>query len=206
MLTPREAAASFRVSPATAHRWWQRWRSASDRERAICDCRRQTGWGPRLVAGATGFAHSSVRKVLHRFGLSRPPRAQREPANSSRRGFARRTEPNRSGGHSFFFVTGASSRTRRTRRARSAPRPERATRSAYPTPPSTVERSRLVSSRSRRGRNLRASLSLELLAACAVRTSQTETGSATVISSFERSCASGTPARTASSCAATATP
>jgi transposase InsO family protein len=103
----REAATSFRVSPATAHRWWQRWRSASDRERAsraclldrssrparsprrlapaleraICDCRRQTGWGPRLVAGATGFAHSTVWKVLHRFGLSRPPRAPREPAN-----------------------------------------------------------------------------------------------------------------------------
>ena len=103
----REAAASFRVSPATAHRWWQRWRSASDRERAsraclldrssrparsprrllpaleqaICECRRQTGWGPRLVAGATGFHHSTVWKVLHRFGLSRAPRARREPAN-----------------------------------------------------------------------------------------------------------------------------
>ena len=35
-------------------------------ERAICDCRRQTGWGPRLVAGATGFAHSTVWKVLRR--------------------------------------------------------------------------------------------------------------------------------------------
>jgi transposase len=96
----RAAAASFSVSPATAHRWWKRWRAASDLEhmslaclldrssrparsprrlapeceRAICDCRRKTGWGPRLVAGATGFAHSTVWKVLRRFGLSRPPR------------------------------------------------------------------------------------------------------------------------------------
>jgi len=103
----RAAAASFSVSPATAHRWWQRWRAASDLEhaslaclldrssrparsprrlapeceRAICDCRRKTGWGPRLVAGATGFAHSTVWKVLRRFGLSRPPRPARERAN-----------------------------------------------------------------------------------------------------------------------------
>jgi transposase InsO family protein len=37
--------------------------------------------GPRLVAGATGFAHSTVSKVLRRAGISRPPRALREPAN-----------------------------------------------------------------------------------------------------------------------------
>jgi len=49
--------------------------------RTICECRRTTGWGPRLVAGATGFAHSTVWKVLRRFGLSRPERAPREPAN-----------------------------------------------------------------------------------------------------------------------------
>jgi transposase len=103
----REAAATFNVSCATAHRWWLRWRQASaserqslsclfDRssrparsprrlapelERAICDCRRKTGWGPRLVAGATGFCHSTVWKVLRRFGLSRPPRTARDPAN-----------------------------------------------------------------------------------------------------------------------------
>jgi hypothetical protein len=40
------------------------------------------GWGPRLVAGATGFAHSTVWKVLRRAGLSRRPRPLREPANS----------------------------------------------------------------------------------------------------------------------------
>jgi transposase len=104
----REAASMFNVSPATAHRWWHRWRSASERERqglsclcdrssrprgsprrlaaecelAICECRRRTGWGPRLVAGATGFRHSTVWKVLRRFGLSRPARLSRGPANS----------------------------------------------------------------------------------------------------------------------------
>jgi transposase InsO family protein len=103
----RAAATTFNVSSATAHRWWQRWLKASDAERrslsclldrssrparsprrlapeleqAICECRRSTGWGPRLVAGATGFAHSTVWKVLRRFGLSRPPRPAREPAN-----------------------------------------------------------------------------------------------------------------------------
>jgi transposase InsO family protein len=33
-----------------------------------------------LVAGATGFAHSTVWKVLKRAGISRPPRPAREPA------------------------------------------------------------------------------------------------------------------------------
>jgi transposase InsO family protein len=103
----REAAEAFNVSVATAHRWSKRWRQASTAERgslsclfdrssrparsprrlapqleqAICDCRRKTGWGPRLVGGATGFAHSTVWKVLRRAGLSRPPRPAREPAN-----------------------------------------------------------------------------------------------------------------------------
>ena len=35
-----------------------------------------------MVGGATGFAHSTVWKVLRRAGLSRPPRAAKEPANS----------------------------------------------------------------------------------------------------------------------------
>ena len=104
----RQAAASFGVSPATAHRWWHRWLDSSDEGRRslsclfdrssrprrsprqlapelaerICVCRRETGWGPRLVAAATGFAHSTVWKVLRRAGISRPPRAAREPANS----------------------------------------------------------------------------------------------------------------------------
>ena len=103
----KAAAAAFSVSPATAHRWWHRWVEAGDEargtlsclfdrssrphrsprqlapelERAICACRRDTGWGPRLVAGATGFAHSTVWKVLKRAGLSRAARAAKEPAN-----------------------------------------------------------------------------------------------------------------------------
>ena len=103
----RRAAEGFHVSPATAHRWWRRWQQAGAGERVglaclcdrssrparsprrldaaseqtICDCRRKTGWGPRLITGATGFSHSTVWKVLRRFGLSRPPRPEREPAN-----------------------------------------------------------------------------------------------------------------------------
>ncbi len=106
-MTLKAAAAAFSVSPVTAHRWWHRWAEAEEARRtlsclfdrssrphrsprqlapelaeAICACRRQTGWGPRLVAGATGFCHSTVWKLLTRAGLSRPPRAAREPANS----------------------------------------------------------------------------------------------------------------------------
>ena len=103
----KAAAAAFNVSPATAHRWWHRWLEAGEEarrtlsclfdrssrphrsprqlapelEEAICACRRATGWGPRLVAGATGFAHSTVWKVLRRAGISRPARAVKEPAN-----------------------------------------------------------------------------------------------------------------------------
>jgi len=103
-LSLRAAAAAFSVSPATVHRWWHRWldggrqRSAlldrssrphcsprllaPELQERICDCRRKTGWGPRLVAGATGFAHSTVWKVLWRAGLSRRPASLKEPANS----------------------------------------------------------------------------------------------------------------------------
>jgi transposase len=100
----RAAAAAFNVSSATAHRWWHRWldggrevgalldrssrphRSprllAAELQERICECRRKTGWGPRLVAGATGFAHSTVWKVLKRAGLSRRAKPVKEPANS----------------------------------------------------------------------------------------------------------------------------
>ena len=106
-MTLKAAAAAFSVSPATAHRWWHRWLEAGEEARAtlsclfdrssrphrsprqlapeledaICACRRETGWGPRLVAGATGFAHQTVWKVLRRAGISRPARAAKEPAN-----------------------------------------------------------------------------------------------------------------------------
>jgi transposase len=103
-LSLKAAAAAFSVSPATAHRWWHRWldggrlsealldrssrphRSprllAPELQQRICDCRRKTGWGPRLVAGVTGFAHSTVWKVLKRAGLSRRLVAVKEPANN----------------------------------------------------------------------------------------------------------------------------
>jgi transposase InsO family protein len=103
----KQAAAAFSVSPATAHRWWHRWCDSSEEARRslsclldrssrphrsprllaaelqerICDCRRTTGWGPRLVAAATGSAHSTVWKVLKRAGISRRPRSVKEPAN-----------------------------------------------------------------------------------------------------------------------------
>jgi transposase InsO family protein len=104
-MSQKAAAAAFCVSPATAHRWWHRrldatpaelasgaWlldRSCRPRrsprrldpqaERRICEARRRTGWGPRLIAGETGRPHSTVWKVLRRHGLSRPERAARVP-------------------------------------------------------------------------------------------------------------------------------
>jgi transposase InsO family protein len=102
-LSLRAAAVAFSVSPATAHRWWHRWLAGGRRPHAlldgssrprrsprllaaelqerICVCRRETGWGPRLVAGATGVAHSTVWKVLKRAGISRAARAAKESPN-----------------------------------------------------------------------------------------------------------------------------
>jgi transposase InsO family protein len=105
-MTFRQAARALGVSPATAHRWWHRYADASlaerhslawaadrssrprrsprlldaDAQERICEARRHTGWGPRLIAGRTGHPHSTVWKVLHRHGLSRRPRAPRDPA------------------------------------------------------------------------------------------------------------------------------
>ena len=81
---------------ATAHRWWHRWLEADAAQRSsgdwlqdrssgriasrgawartlearICAVRQTTGWGPRLVAGATGQPHQTVWKVLLRHGFS----------------------------------------------------------------------------------------------------------------------------------------
>lgn len=105
-LTFRAAARAAGVSPATAHRWWRRYQDASPAERQslawtadrssrparsprlldpvaqgrICEARQRTGWGPRLIAGATGYPHSTVWKVLHRHGLSRRAKAPRDAA------------------------------------------------------------------------------------------------------------------------------
>ena len=40
--------------------------------------RERTGWGPRLIAGETGIAHSTVHAILSRHGCSRAPRSARE--------------------------------------------------------------------------------------------------------------------------------
>src|SRR5690348_5979180 len=105
-MTEKAAAAAFCVSPATVHRWWHRRLRATaeglrsgawllDRssrphrsprlldaiaQERICQARQRTGWGPRLVAGATGHPHSTVWKVLHRHGLSRHARRPRDAA------------------------------------------------------------------------------------------------------------------------------
>jgi transposase InsO family protein len=99
----RRAAARMGVSPGTARRWKQRWLTASERdrcsgawtvdrssrphrsprrtsaelERHVLDARRRTGWGPRLIAGQTGLAHSTVHAILRRHGQSRAPRRPR---------------------------------------------------------------------------------------------------------------------------------
>jgi hypothetical protein len=91
------------VATATAHRWRGRWLSASEEERVsgrwaldrssrprcspartasdlellVCEERRRTGWGPRLIAGTTGVAHSTVHAILVRHGLSRAPQQPR---------------------------------------------------------------------------------------------------------------------------------
>jgi transposase InsO family protein len=103
----RAAALESSVSVATAHRWWHRWleadaaqrssggwlqdrssrphrqprRLSADVEARICAVRETTGWGPRLVAGATGHPHATVWKVLWRHGLSRRPRTARGEPN-----------------------------------------------------------------------------------------------------------------------------
>jgi transposase InsO family protein len=97
----RGAARAFKVSPATAHKWWHRHRSegpaglrdrscrphrspamlAAAEQRAICRIRRKTGWGPRLIAGETGHPHSTVHRALARNGISRPTRPKRELPN-----------------------------------------------------------------------------------------------------------------------------
>src|SRR5215213_10138282 len=103
----RSAAQESSVSVATAHRWFQRWlnasaearltgawlrdrssrphrqprRTSAELEARICAVRRATGWGPRLVAGATGQPHATVWKVLSRHGISRRPPAERGAPN-----------------------------------------------------------------------------------------------------------------------------
>jgi len=103
-MTLRAAAAALNVAPATAHRWWHRWRDASegerrlgrwledrssrphrqprrlspDEEEPILRARRETSLGPGRLAGICRRARSTIWKVLHRHGLSQRRRAGRE--------------------------------------------------------------------------------------------------------------------------------
>ncbi|HEX2392358.1 MAG TPA: IS481 family transposase [Solirubrobacterales bacterium] len=103
-MTLRAAAAALNVAPATAHRWWHRWRSASEEDRRrgswLCDrssrphrqprrlsaaeegpilhARRETGLGPGRLAGVCRRPRSTVWKVLHRHGLSRRCKGAKE--------------------------------------------------------------------------------------------------------------------------------
>ena len=100
----RAAAAQSSVSPATAHKWWHRWRGASDADRVsraclnarapvprscpwqlehaveqrILDARERTNFGPARLAGLVGYRRSTVWKVLARHGVSRRRRTPRE--------------------------------------------------------------------------------------------------------------------------------
>jgi Homeodomain-like domain len=105
MKWPERRAAEFLcVSSATAHCWKRRWLAASESDRGsgawaqdrssrprrspqrtaasvearVLAARERTGWGPRLIAGETGVAHSTVHAILKRHGRSRAPRTPRE--------------------------------------------------------------------------------------------------------------------------------
>ena len=103
-MTLRAAAAALNVAPATAHRWWHRWKDAGEEERGsrtwlldrpsrphrqprrlsageeepILRARRQTNLGPGRLAGICRRARSTIWKVLHRHGLSQRRRGVRE--------------------------------------------------------------------------------------------------------------------------------
>lgn len=97
----RAAARQSAVSPATAHRWWHRWRQASDADRAslaclatrssrprscpwalaapaerrILDARERTNYGPARLAGLVGHSRGTIWKVLARHGCSQRRRS-----------------------------------------------------------------------------------------------------------------------------------
>src|SRR3954451_24940495 len=101
--TLRAAAAALNVAPATAHRWWHRWRGASEEERAsraclrtrrpvpkscpwalsaeeeqrILEARATTNWGPMRLTWRSVRRRQTFEKVLHRDGASRRRRSER---------------------------------------------------------------------------------------------------------------------------------
>ena len=102
-LTFAAAAAAANVASSTAHRWVSRWRSATAEQRAsltclegrssrprscpairsqadhdrVCEVRRRTGWGPRLIATEVDIPHATVSRILRRRGCSRRPLVDR---------------------------------------------------------------------------------------------------------------------------------
>jgi transposase InsO family protein len=52
-------------------------RTAPELEAEVCQARKRTGWGPRLIAGEVGLAHSTVHAILRRHELSRAARKPR---------------------------------------------------------------------------------------------------------------------------------
>jgi transposase InsO family protein len=103
-MTRRQAAAWRRVSPSTVQYWIDRYRHASDAERRagswacdrpstpkhqprrssdelherVCEARRRTGWGPRLIASELAIPHATVSRCLERRGLSRAPKPAKD--------------------------------------------------------------------------------------------------------------------------------
>jgi transposase InsO family protein len=103
-MTRRQAAAWRRVSASTVQYWIDRFQQATEAERRsgawakdrssrprrsptlsseqthdrVCEERRRTGWGPRLIASELGIPHSTVSRCLERRGLSRRPAAPKE--------------------------------------------------------------------------------------------------------------------------------
>jgi transposase len=103
-MSRRQAAEWRRVSVSTVQYWVDRYRDASEQERRsgawaddrpctphrqparcservhdrVCSARKQTGWGPRLIASELGMAHATVWRCLRRRGCSRRPRAPRD--------------------------------------------------------------------------------------------------------------------------------
>src|SRR6202012_2989218 len=88
--TFRAAAAAMNVAPATAHRWWWRWQTATEPERVsgrwawdrssrprrcqartpskhgqrICQARERTNLGPGRLAAVVGSPRATVHAVL----------------------------------------------------------------------------------------------------------------------------------------------
>jgi transposase-like protein len=101
--TLRATVAALGVAPATAHRWWHRWKDASPTERAsraclrtrssrprscpwalssedeqaILNARAKTNYGPMQLQFVCGRHRSTIWKVLARHGVSRQRRTER---------------------------------------------------------------------------------------------------------------------------------